>query len=162
MRGAWIEMFSWQEMTAANRSLPVRGAWIEILTWGAKKYASESLPVRGAWIEMINSLYSLGKKSLSLPVRGAWIEILFTIISFSAPKGRSPCGERGLKYILPFPNYIATSRSPCGERGLKCPCGITIPLFSASLPVRGAWIEMFRAGCAFLCASVAPRAGSVD
>ena len=34
-------------------------------------------------------------------------------------------------------------RSPCGERGLKSPLHLDKkPVFTSSLPVRGAWIEM--------------------
>ena len=34
--------------------------------------------------------------------------------------GRSPCGERGLKYLfLGDPKCGSFGRSPCGERGLK-------------------------------------------
>ena len=33
---------------------------------------------------------------------------------------RSPCGERGLKYIFIFASFNSFKcRSPCGERGLK-------------------------------------------
>ena len=35
---------------------------------------------------------------LSLPVRGAWVEISITICGWEFKGGRSPCGERGLKY----------------------------------------------------------------
>ena len=34
----------------------------------------------------------------SLPVRGAWIEIMRNMEQESGEAGRSPCGERGLKY----------------------------------------------------------------
>ena len=100
-------------------SLPVRGAWIEIL-----------LPVRG-WLSL-----------RSLPVRGAWIEIASSGRLPSPCTGRSPCGERGLKFssyhllpeiIMSLPVrgarvemqllsraiFSSFRRSPCGERGLK-------------------------------------------
>ena len=53
-------------------------------------------------------------------------------------------------------------RSPCGERGLKYRANAILGKYSASLPVRGAWIEIssIRAVCAR--SPVAPRAGSVD
>ena len=38
--------------TRAQASLPVRGAWIEMLSWERKGTPGKSLPVRGAWIEM--------------------------------------------------------------------------------------------------------------
>ena len=35
--------------------------------------------------------------------------------------GRSPCGERGLKFVAAeLDSFAAGGRSPCGERGLKC------------------------------------------
>ena len=34
----------------------------------------------------------------SLPVRGAWVEIGVSDRMIAASSGRSPCGERGLKY----------------------------------------------------------------
>ncbi len=53
-------------------------------------------------------------------------------------------------------------RSPCGERGLKYATRVTIRLAFWSLPVRGAWIEIISR--IFMCVfvKVAPRAGSVD
>ena len=82
---------------------------------------------------------------------------------------RSPCGERGLKfYHVPVVLPLGERRSPCGERGLKSLCvtnhaedvrrrspcgerGLKSLLFvrasppTQSLPVRGAWIEIFPA-----------------
>ena len=57
--------------------------------------------------------------------------------------GRSPCGERGLKYLEEQASReIKERRSPCGERGLKYNYrGKTVSV-DASLPVRGAWIEI--------------------
>ena len=52
-------------------------------------------------------------------------------------------------------------RSPCGERGLKYRANAILEKYSASLPVRGAWIEMLLF-CACTTKVVAPRAGSVD
>ena len=59
---------------------------------------------------------------------------------------------------------VLVCRSPCGERGLKLPKrGTNGSLRWVSLPVRGAWIEMFfcKSGAAG-GSLVAPRAGSVD
>ena len=36
------------------------------------------------------------------------------------PVRRSPCGERGLKFVSAMNGLPLLSRSPCGERGLKC------------------------------------------
>ena len=77
---------------------------------------------------------------MSLPVRGAWIEI------------RKYCNTRPLRL----------GRSPCGERGLKYRIGLNIVRSHPSLPVRGAWIEILRVGHNLPVIDVAPRAGSVD
>ncbi len=74
----------------------------------------------------------------SLPVRGAWVEITKRPTTKNE-HGRSPCGERGLKYQSPIVTALNVSRSPCGERGLK-------------------YGKRFARGCKQI---VAPRAGSV-
>ena len=57
---------------------------------------------------------------------------------------RSPCGERGLKCDgLRGSVGTKSRRSPCGERGLKSARGRGCHPNGESLPVRGAWIEMF-------------------
>ena len=56
--------------------------------------------------------------------------------------GRSPRGERGLKSLNQTAEKKAESRSPRGERGLKFDEGNTVAEVAASLPTRGAWIEM--------------------
>ena len=81
--------------------------------------ALSSLPVRGAWIEIGPCRRAIIRR-VSLPVRGAWIEIALTEAVAMPMSGRSPCGERGLK----FP-----------------PARVRL-LMDTSLPVRGAWIEM--------------------
>ena len=60
-----------------------------------------------------------GNQIWSLPVRGAWIEMPFPLVFERSQRGRSPCGERGLKYLVKNDRMNADSRSPCGERGLK-------------------------------------------
>ena len=98
-------------------------------------------------------------------MRGAWIEIRRHIRRDWLNYGRSPCGERGLKYqparhkvvsllslpvrgawieidykrIKPLARYC---RSPCGERGLKSLPWAGWQGLRWSLPVRGAWIEI--------------------
>ena len=61
--------------------------------------AISSLPVRGAWIEM-QRLPASFRRASSLPVRGAWIEIGTSAIYRCSRPGRSPCGERGLKWEI--------------------------------------------------------------
>ena len=88
---------------------------------------------------MRSLLYAL--TVLSLPMRGAWIEI--DLPSYQeAQNGRSPCGERGLKYDVREVPPIISGRSPCGERGLKYTIGNVTFKSCASLPLRGAWIEI--------------------
>ena len=58
--------------------------------------------------------------------------------------GRSPCGERGLKCQLRRRGRVNLARrSPCGERGLKWLPWPSADSQAVSLPVRGAWIEIF-------------------
>ena len=57
-----------------------------------------SLPSRGAWIEICRCRPLSLRRRWSLPSRGAWIEIGKTSIMMWAFVGRSPHGERGLKY----------------------------------------------------------------
>ncbi len=57
-----------------------------------------SLPVRGAWVE-IDKQPLLDLRATSLPVRGAWVEIERHRHIFRPDAGRSPCGERGLKWL---------------------------------------------------------------
>ena len=59
-------------------------------------------------------------KTTSLPSRGAWIEIHVVCIIDGTLYGRSPHGERGLKY----------------HNGVRAVAGVE------SLPSRGAWIEI--------------------
>ena len=60
-----------------------------------------------------------GRLHQSLSLRRAWIEITKGMKEMSSEAGRSPYGERGLKwlsYVTPIGNV---GRSPYGERGLK-------------------------------------------
>ena len=80
------------------------------------------------------------QESSSLPVRGAWIEINSCRAYAVTHTGRSPCGERGLKFV----QFVASF--------------FDLP----SLPVRGAWIEITSIRSPPSPSRVAPRAGSVD
>ena len=61
---------------------------------------------------------------MSLSSWRAWIEIQTGWIQWHGA-GRSPHGERGLKYRLDFLVELRGSRSPHGERGLKSTQHIT-------------------------------------
>ena len=87
----------------------------------------------------------------------------YRLQSQSVPQdSRSPHGERGLKSALIIRFLVIFSRSPHGERGLKSllPCGVKA--MSLSLPTRGAWIEIDSMKVGFPVGSVAPHTGSVD
>ena len=58
--------------------------------------------------------------ALSLSSWRAWIEMRIGTPQIPALPGRSPHGERGLKYGLARIVLMLTRRSPHGERGLKC------------------------------------------
>ena len=47
----------------------------------------------------MSMLAHFNRYGLSLPVRGAWIEICLSMMCATFPHGRSPCGERGLKFL---------------------------------------------------------------
>ena len=119
VRGAWVEIFRGGACASPSVSLPVRGAWVEIAggsggsggDWrrspcgerGLKSVVCRSfscpfrsLPVRGAWVEIATGSRQAGRFA-SLPVRGAWVEMAFRDVRESGRRGRSPCGERGLK-----------------------------------------------------------------
>ena len=122
-------------------SLPIRGAWIEISTYELASKIDASLPIRGAWIEISHIIAIINiapgrspygerglkfyetplKKwrGLSLPIRGAWIEMMQDTQVLEIRKSRSPYGERGLKYDAVRGKQPADGRSPYGERGLK-------------------------------------------
>ena len=55
----------------------------------------------------------------SLSLRRAWIEIRETQREWFDKLGRSPYGERGLKYGGVGEIVVDVGRSPYGERGLK-------------------------------------------
>ena len=80
--------------------------------------------------------------STSLPVRGAWVEMCRSGWRSIAIRRRSPCGERGLKSAVAPSSAPNRRRSPCGERGLKLAVLMQLCGWAASLPVRGAWVEI--------------------
>ena len=102
-----------------------------------------------------------------------------------AVRRRSPHGERGLKFTLLSRLLGRHGRSPHGERGLKLLSLALLAPSAASLPTRGAWIEILQRetikppsrsrsphgerglksdipGCISTGNDVAPHTGSVD
>ena len=67
-----------------------------------------------------------------------------------------------MKYLQRHEQHPAAGRSPCGERGLKYYLEHNIVCVITSLPVRGAWIEIRDVEVKIRLLLVAPRAGSVD
>ena len=101
----------------------------------------------------------------SLSLRRAWIEIYRLETLIRETKGRSPYGERGLKFIGDMalqkdvvslslrrawieiartwePTRRPDGRSPYGERGLKSRLALHRPTARLSLSLRRAWIEI--------------------
>ena len=60
---------------------------------------NKSFPARGAWIE-ICAIVDYSDALKSFPARGAWIEIKYRLLTGIDGAGRSPQGERGLKYAV--------------------------------------------------------------
>ena len=79
-------------------SLSLRRAWIEIGLAKAPPIPSLSLSLRRAWIEIVIVLHD-AVTNASLSLRRAWIEIYRLETLIRETKGRSPYGERGLKFI---------------------------------------------------------------
>ena len=66
-----------------------------------------------------------------------------------------------MKCLLEADRICNPGRSPCGERGLKYWLKRRQSMALTSLPVRGAWVEIACARTRRLTEIVAPRAGSV-
>ena len=127
-----------------------------------------SLSARRAWIEICSIPVKRRLTATSLSARRAWIEIPWTSATMRRSTGRSPQGERGLKYPhyprrlyrrrrspqgerglkLPtdVPRERRISRSPQGERGLKSTWADHQRIQQKSLSARRAWIEIVAKG----------------
>ena len=87
---------------------------------------------------------------MSLPVRGAWIEISQRVHFVGRVTSRSPCGERGLKFVQQTRQADVVGSLPVRGAWIEILQGKTqLQVAEASLPVRGAWIEM----CAWMAAN---------
>ena len=129
---------------------------------GGVEDGKESLPSGGAWIEMPCTFTSSFLRPSSLPSGGAWIEMIACRITTYVISGRSPQGERGLKFLKIDCLRLLPCRSPQGERGLKWISRPTPSHPNSSLPSGGAWIEMAPRRITTYVISVAPLRGSVD
>ena len=99
---------------------------------------------------------------VSLPVRGAWIEIWEHVPRIYAESGRSPCGERGLKFGNMCRESTLNPSLPVRGAWIEITKRPTTKNEQGSLPVRGAWIEIVGGIAYYVMSNVAPRAGSVD
>ena len=75
---------------------------------------------------------------------------------------RSPCGERGLKSLTLLTRLRLWLSLPVRGAWIEMFVATGKPVTSLSLPVRGAWIEMRAVLKMPHKLAVAPRAGSVD
>ena len=66
-----------------------------------------------------------------------------SLLTDISENGRSPYGERGLKLNLEGETELVNGRSPYGERGLKLLIRQPCSHVTTSLPLRGAWIEIY-------------------
>ena len=80
------------------------------------------------------------------------------LISF----GRSPCGERGLKLVLLVSINCYAASLPLRGAWIEILWPYGFHTIGKSLPLRGAWIEIVLSNVINQVALVAPPAGSVD
>ena len=81
--------------------------------------------------------------ALSLPVRGAWIEMPSYSSRIICISSRSPCGERGLKWVRNRVCYIPIRSLPVRGAWIEINSSLAYAVtHTPSLPVRGAWIEI--------------------
>ena len=170
LRGAWIEMRTTSTSHSATMVAPPCGERGLKFLFGTENHDNpRRSPLRGAWIEISLLSSSPTSKGSRSPLRGAWIEILCLCVGLDgADDVAPPCGERGLKSVVPQPlGHCGIVAPPCGERGLKSrangfrrnadevapPCGerglkcfLASPCSAARVwrrsPLRGAWIEI--------------------
>ena len=79
---------------------------------------------------------------MSLPVRGAWIEIADASEINPNGWGRSPCGERGLKFCQFWQKGKNKPSLPVRGAWIEILKKVNLMANNPSLPVRGAWIEI--------------------
>ena len=133
VQGAWIEIFlallcrviragrspcrerglkscGLDGVAAHNCRSPCRERGLKFFTMTITGATLRSLPVQGAWIEIEVGIHMQTDMS-SLPVQGAWIEMYGTTIQLPEFR-RSPCRERGLKFIRPAVPCLPTAVAP--------------------------------------------------
>ena len=145
-----------QDSTASSASRSPHGErGLKYADLAGHRRTERSLSSRRAWIEIVRR-YSACRPRRSLSSRRAWIEIQAASAQVTAVAGRSPHGERGLKYWTKASSPKSLGRSPHGERGLKWLRMRQAKSMILSLSSRRAWIEMRR------MAPSAPRPASLS
>ena len=135
---------------------------MEIRSTRRRRGCTRSLPTRGAWIE-ISPIVCTRPKCWVAPHTGAWIEMLLYVPNSAHLLGRSPHGERGLKFAQvrngrPVVPSLPTRGAwiEISQRSPRHPSTLSLPTRGAwieiagvhradewrSLPTRGAWIEI--------------------
>ena len=76
-------------------------------------------------------------------MRGAWIEILHDRNCFLTLTCRSPCGERGLKSLRYEIMDMRNASLPMRGAWIEIVSNHVVLSSDRSLPMRGAWIEIF-------------------
>ena len=79
---------------------------------------------------------------LSLPMRGEWIEIISAPFLGWTCHRLSPCGESGLKSVIPSGINVVALSLPMRGEWIEIADGISPTLNTWSLPMRGEWIEI--------------------
>ena len=103
-----------------------------------------SLSLRRAWIE-ICCINIIDDSFRSLSLRRAWIEIARTWEPTRRPDGRSPYGERGLKYRRDIPVQRGCESLSLRRAWIEITSRPLPPPTRSSLSLRRAWIEIARA-----------------
>ena len=183
--GAWIEIQLQKLYERDARVAPHAGAWIEMVPFFSFSLWRHVAPHAGAWIEMILAT-SCRFWLMVAPHAGAWIEITDSRTIRARLLMSLPMRGRGLKSRFIYNGIVRRGcRSPCGGAWIEMLNTVLLLVCSMSLPMRGAWIEIFEDTCSadprgkslpmrerglkFKCSrccaalrGVAPHAGSVD
>ena len=114
----------------------MRGAWVEMCCRGCVVLLIKSLPVRGAWVEIAVRRWKM--------IRERGLKLDEPAQQVHQARGRSPCGERGLKFGSPLPQCSGSPSLPVRGAWVEIICRMLERILSASLPVQGAWVEISR------------------
>ena len=93
---------------------------------------------------------------------GEWIEIRLALSAQRTPVGLSPCGESGLKWIMPGLVYHIHQSLPMRGEWIEIVHVSVEIIVVTSLTMRGEWIEIRTALTSMSTTCVSPHAGRVD